>query len=147
MATFHLPTVMLSSLQNEINKMFDLNALSKNDTSNISTSEWSPTVDVKENKEHFAILADVPGIDPKDIHLNVENGILTIQGERKQQSEEKDVNYYRTERSYGAFYRRFSLPDTADFEHICAKNKNGVLEIIIPKIKKKMGHKIDIQVE
>src|SRR4029079_3759545 len=116
-------------------------ALSKNDTSNISTSEWSPTVDVKENKEHFAILADVPGIEPKDIHLNVENGMLTIQGERKLQNEEKGANYYRTERSYGTFYRRFSLPDTADLEHISAKNKNGVLEITIPKLKKNVGHK------
>jgi HSP20 family protein len=121
--------------------------MQKSDSSNVATSEWSPMVDVIERKDHFEITADIPGIDPKEIHLNVENGMLTIQGERKQQKEESGTSCYRSERSYGVFYRRFSLPDTADLEHIKAKGKNGVLEIIIPKSKNHVSQNIEIKVE
>ena len=147
MATYHWPTVLLTNLQDEMNKIFDRNLMQKSDSSNVATSEWSPSVDVIERKDHFEITADIPGIDPKDIRLNIENGMLTIQGERKQKKEESGASYYRSERSYGVFYRRFSLPDTADLENIKAKGKNGVLEIVIPKSKKHVSQNIDIQVE
>jgi HSP20 family protein len=147
MATYHWPTVLLTNLQDEMNKIFDRNLMQRSDSSNVATSEWSPAVDVIERKDHFEITADIPGIDPKDIHLNIENGMLTIQGERKQQKEESGASYSRSERSYGVFYRRFSLPDTADLENIKAKGKNGVLEIVIPKSKKHVSQNIEIKVE
>jgi len=147
MTTYHWPTVLLSNFQDEMNKMFDRNFLAKGDVSNVTTSEWSPSVDIKELADQFQLLVDVPGIDPKNIHLHMENNVLTIQGERKTEKEEKEANYHRTERSYGSFYRRFSFPDLADLENIKAKSKHGVLEITIPKVKKNQTHKIDIKIE
>jgi HSP20 family protein len=147
MVTYHWPAVFLNNFQDEMNKMLDRNLLSKGDVSNIATSEWSPTVDIKELPDHFQLQVDVPGIDPKDIHLNVDNNVLTIQGERKFEKAEKEENYHRTERSYGSFYRRFSFPDLVDLEKVKAKSKHGVLEITIPKMKKNQTQKIDIKIE
>ena len=101
--------------------------------SNIVTSHWMPSVDIKEDDEKFQIYADVPGVDPKDIDVSMENGILTIKGERETESKEEKEGYKRVERSKGSFYRRFSLPDSADADKINAKSQNGVLEITIPK--------------
>ncbi len=90
-------------------------------------------MDIKETRDAFILHADVPGVDPKDIDVHMENGILTIKGDRESEKKDEREGYKRVERQYGAFYRRFSLPDTADAEKIAAKCKNGVLEITIPK--------------
>lgn len=104
------------------------------DDSNVVTSRWMPAVDIKEEGERFVICADVPGVDPKNIDVTMDNGMLTIKGERKLETkEEGDNGYRRVERLHGSFYRRFSLPDTADADKISAKGKNGVLEVVIPK--------------
>ena len=101
--------------------------------SNIVTSHWMPSVDIKEDDDQFLIFADVPGVDAKDIDVSMENGILTIKGKRETESKEEKEGYKRVERSKGSFYRRFSLPDSADPDKIAAKSNNGVLEITIPK--------------
>jgi HSP20 family protein len=103
------------------------------DQSNVVTSQWTPRVDVKEQDKRFVILADIPGVDPKDIEVSMDKGILTIRGERSSENKEQDGKLTRVERSYGAFYRRFALPDSADAEGISATGKHGVLEISIPK--------------
>ena len=86
-----------------------------------------------EEDKRFLILADIPGVDPKDIEVSMDKGILTIRGERKSENKEQNGKQTRVERSYGAFYRRFALPDSADAEGISATGKHGVLEIAIPK--------------
>jgi HSP20 family protein len=96
-------------------------------------SHWAPRVDLKEDDKRFVILADIPGIDPAAIEVSMDKGVLTIKGERKQDSEPQGSRYTRQERSYGAFFRRFSLPDSADAEGITASGKHGVLEVVIPK--------------
>jgi HSP20 family protein len=101
--------------------------------SNVVTSSWMPAVDIKEEDNRFLITADVPGVDPKNIEVTMENGVLTIKGERKQESEEERAGYRRIERSRGSFYRRFTMPDTADSDKIGARTRDGVLEIDIPK--------------
>ncbi|MDH5785661.1 MAG: Hsp20/alpha crystallin family protein [Chromatiales bacterium] len=98
-----------------------------------TTSDWVPAVDIKEEKECFTISADLPGIAPKDIEIHAENGMLTIKGERENEKREEKQGYKRIERSYGSFFRRFTLPDTADTDQISAKGENGVLTITIPK--------------
>jgi HSP20 family protein len=108
------------------------------------TSHWSPAVDVKEEADRFVILADLPGVDPKDIEVSMENGVLSIRGERKSEKEEDRDGFHRVERVRGTFYRRFSLPDTADSERIEAHGKDGVLEIAIPKQKKVQPRKITV---
>ena len=103
------------------------------DQSNVVTSQWAPRVDIREEDKRFVIFADIPGVDPKDIEVNMDKGILTIKGDRASESMTESGQFTRVERSSGTFYRRFALPDSADAENISASGKNGVLEISIPK--------------
>lgn len=116
-----------------------------NDYSNVVTSRWSPAVDIKEEADRFLITADLPGVDPKDIEITMDNGVLTIKGERQSEAREEKEGYKRVERVSGAFYRRFSLPDTADAERIEAKGKDGVLEVVLPKHEKVQPRKIEVK--
>ncbi len=118
---------------------------SDNDFSNIITSRWRPAVDIKEEGDHFLIKADLPGVNPKDIEITMENGMLTIKGERESEVRDSTENYKRVERVSGTFYRRFSLPDTADAERIEARSKDGVLEIKLPKQEKLQPRRIEVK--
>lgn len=140
------PLNMLARLQNEMNRLFDDRLPRGEDSGNVVTSDWIPKVDIKEEDKRFVILADIPGVDPKDIEVTMENGLLTIKGERASESTEEREGYKRIERSRGSFYRRFSMPDTADAEKISAHGKNGVLEIVIPKHERLQPRKISVKV-
>lgn len=143
MALVHYePWGMLSQLRREMDKVFEGRPDEEN--SNVVTSDWVPAVDIKEEPERFVIHADIPGVDPKDIEVHMENGVLSIKGERETESREEREGYKRVERSRGTFYRRFSLPDTADAEQINAQSKNGVLEITIPKHEKLQPRRISV---
>ena len=104
-----------------------------NDQSNVVTSEWQPRVDIREERERFVIQADVPGVEPKDIEIHMEKGVLTLKGERRAEPKSETTQFTRIERAHGTFHRRFALPDSANAEGITASGKNGVLEIVIPK--------------
>ncbi len=143
------PFSLLDRFQKELNRLgnweqggFDG---SNDDASNVVTSSWRPAVDIKEEANQFVILADVPGVDPKDIEITAENGVLTVRGERKAETEEEREGFRRVERIRGTFYRRFSLPDTADTDAIKARGKDGVLEITVPKHEKVQPRKITVQ--
>jgi HSP20 family protein len=137
------PWNVLNQLRREMDRMFEGGENAEG--SNIVTADWTPAVDIKETDTAFVITADIPGVDPKDIEVNMENGVLTIRGERKEEKEEEREGYKRIERVRGTFYRRFSLPDTADADKISAKSKNGVLEITIPKQEKVQPRKIAVE--
>lgn len=94
---------------------------------------WTPRVDVREEASRFVILADVPGVDPAAIEIQMDNNVLVLKGERKAEEPVEGGKATRVERRHGAFDRRFVLPDTADAEAISASGKHGVLEIVIPK--------------
>jgi HSP20 family protein len=94
---------------------------------------WSPAVDIIESENDIVLRADLPGIDPKDVDIQVENGTLTLKGERKFESDVKEDDYRRVERVYGSFLRSFSLPPTVDTEKVAAEYLNGVLELTLPK--------------
>ena len=98
-----------------------------------AASQWAPRVDIKEEADRFVIYADLPGIDPQDIELQMDKGILSIKGERKSESAAETERFSRIERRHGGFERRFALPDSADAERIAATGNNGVLVISIPK--------------
>ena len=115
------------------------------DLSNVVTSQWAPRVDIKEETGRFVILADLPGVDPKDIEVHMEKGILSIKGERRSEKKEEKERFVRVERSYGGFHRRFALPDSADADHISANNRHGVLEISIPKRPESTPRRIEVQ--
>ena len=134
MLTRYEPWSAMRQLQNEVSRMFDNVVAGAEDGSNVVTSRWTPAVDIREDAERFVIDADVPGVEPGDIELTMENGVLTIKGERKLETEDEGGNgYRRVERMHGGFYRRFTLPDTADAEAISANGRHGVLEVVIPK--------------
>ena len=123
------PWGLLNQLQKELERSRD----DKSGEGTIATAEWAPAVDIKEEVDKFVIHADIPGVKPEDIEVSMEAGVLTVKGEKESEAKTEKEGYKRVERTYGSFYRRFSLPDTADGDAINAKCKNGVLEIIIPK--------------
>ncbi len=103
------------------------------DESSVVTSQWSPLVDIKEEADRFVVYADIPGVDPQDIEVQMDKGLLTVKGERRAEETRETERYSRTERVHGSFHRRFALPDSADPEGITATGHNGVLQITIPK--------------
>lgn len=113
---------------------------------NLASVAWMPPVDIREDKEAVILSAELPGIKKEDIKLGVENGVLTVKGERSFKDEQKKENYYRIERSYGSFSRSFELPSTIDPEKIRANMKDGVLEIYIPKKEEAKPKSVEIEV-
>jgi HSP20 family protein len=105
----------------------------ESDASSVVTSQWAPRVDIREDEQRFVILADIPGVDPAQIEVNMDKGVLTIKGEREAGINGHDGKFTRVERARGVFHRHFALPDSADAEGITANGKFGVLEIMIPK--------------
>lgn len=106
---------------------------------------WAPKVDIKEDEKEFVVFADIPGVDPNEIDIEMDGNTLTVKGEKKTAHEEKSKNYYRLERTTGKFYRQFTLPESVDSEKISAKTKNGVLAIHLPKAQEgKKNRKITI---
>lgn len=104
------------------------------DESSVVTSQWAPLVDIHEQPERFVLYADIPGVDPQDIEVQMDRGLLTIKGQRTLESSSGDNGRFsRIERLHGVFHRRFALPDSADPEGIQAHGRNGVLEVVIPK--------------
>ena len=101
--------------------------------SSVVTSQWAPPVDIREEPEQFVLEADIPGVDPQDIEIQMDRGLLTIKGERRIERRFNDGRFERVERMHGQFHRRFALPDSADPERISASGHDGVLEIVIPK--------------
>ncbi|HEY0661066.1 MAG TPA: Hsp20/alpha crystallin family protein [Lysobacter sp.] len=103
------------------------------DESSVVTSQWVPRVDIKEEADRFLLYADIPGVDPQDIEVQMDKGLLTIKGERREEKVHETERYSRIERRHGLFHRRFALPDSADPDGITASGHNGVLTISIPK--------------
>ena len=133
------------SLLNQFNKELDTLFRQPSSDNAVATSDWHPAVDIKESDNAFTLVADIPGVDPNDIEIHMEDGVLTIKGQREFNQEEEQEGYKRVERAYGSFYRRFSMPDTADAERIKATSKHGVLEVVIPKQEKTEPRKITVQ--
>ena len=136
-----------ASLVNEVNKIIEhaFRPLTNVDTSNIETSQWKPAVDIKEEKNQYIIIADLPGVDKNDVNIAMENNILSIKGHRVDENKDEKNNYFRSEREKGDFYRRFTLPDTVDGTKIQAKIQKGVLTIAIPKKEVAQPRLINIQ--
>jgi HSP20 family protein len=107
---------------------------------------WSPAIEVRENDGQLKVHAELPGLKPEDVHVEVTNDQLIIQGERKSEQEEKNAGVYRSERHYGQFYRAIPLPEGANTEQAKAQFKNGVLEIAIPTPQQKSNRR-EIPVE
>jgi len=144
--TRYNPWVSNGHLQDELRGVFDRFFNTEDtDQSNVVTSQWAPRVDIKEEDKRFVILADVPGVDPKQIEVHMDKGILSLKGERQSETKEQNGKFTRVERTHGSFYRRFALPDSADPDGITAAGKHGVLEISIPKKPETTPRRISIE--
>jgi HSP20 family protein len=110
------------------------------------TRPWAPAVDILETENELVVKADVPGVELKDIDIQLENGTLTVKGERKFEKEEKNKGFHRMERSYGSFVRYFTVPDTVDAEHVRAGYEAGVLTITLPKKEVAKPRAIKVQI-
>jgi len=137
------PFFSVRQLQDDINRVFT--GYSTNDSSGV-TADWVPSVDINEFDDKFQLYVDVPGVDPKDVEITLEGGVLTITGERFVQAEKAEENVVRrrAERGTGRFYRRFILPETVDAEKVKATDRHGVLEIMIPKQAKAQPRRIKV---
>jgi HSP20 family protein len=122
-----------ATLQDRINRAFRESYAGADRDESLTTSSFAPAVDVYEDEHKVTLKIEVPGIDEKDIDVRVENNTLTVHGERKIEKEEKDENYRRVERQYGAFTRTFTLPTTVDTDNVSATYDKGVLKVSLPK--------------
>ena len=132
------------NLMNHLFERGDIKRSLNSDQSVVEGSSWVPRVDIKEEPNRFILFADIPGVDPEKIEIFMENGVLTIRGERVSESQKEGVDFSRIERITGSFERRFTLPDTADPDNITAHGTHGVLEVVIPKREKAKAKKISV---
>ncbi len=114
------------------------------DTDN-TVADWVPAVDIVEEKDKFVLQADVPGVDPAKIEVSMDAGVLSLSGERRSETCDEFEGLKRVERISGKFYRRFTLPETADAEGITAKSNNGILEVTIPKQPEVQSRRITVE--
>jgi len=118
----------LEDMQRGLNRILDDTSFGATET-----SQWVPAIDIRETDTALLVQAELPGIDKKDVKLEVKDGVLTISGERNYEKDVKEENVHRVERSYGRFVRSFSLPTNVDTDRVDASMKNGILEVRLPK--------------
>ncbi|MCC8986171.1 MAG: Hsp20/alpha crystallin family protein [Candidatus Contendobacter sp.] len=138
------PFNLLSQFQREVNRLLDTSRFGDEETGH-SLADWAPAVDIKEEPSQFVIHADLPGVEVKDIDISLENGVLTLKGQRAIEQKEETESYRRVERVRGTFLRRFSLPDAVDAEKVSAKCRDGVLEVLVPKRETAQPRRITIE--
>lgn len=139
---FNNPFAMLRHLNEEMDRVFPRGYSSQ------GQSDWTPAIDISERNNELQICADLPGVDQKDVKIEVENGMLSISGERKQEREEDSGGVHRMERTYGSFYRSVQLPDGVNLDNARAQFNNGELKISVPLPKKEQqSRQIPIQTD
>ncbi len=137
----------LEEVSDRLNRMFSRPAVSaKNGREALTVADWSPTVDISESEGEYLIKAELPEVKKEDVKVTLEDGVLTLSGERRQEKEEKNLRYHRVERSYGSFVRSFSLPELVDETKVKAEYKDGVLSLHLPKLEKAKPRAIEVKV-
>ena len=136
--------------QEDLNRLFRRSWLAPQTGNKKSLTEvgtWAPAVDIYETGDSFTVEAELPGVDPKDIDVSVDEGVLSLKGERRLEKEVKEENYHRVERAYGMFQRAVRLPSDVDAEKVKAAYDNGVLKITMPKMKPRKPKSIPVAIE
>ncbi|MBI5681744.1 MAG: Hsp20/alpha crystallin family protein [Deltaproteobacteria bacterium] len=139
----------LVSIQERMNRLFDetFGKVTRGEGEELARGVWSPVVDIYETDDNIVMKAELPGIDKKDVSIEVKDNMLVLKGERRFEKEVKEDNYHRMERSYGSFQRTFTLPNIVEKDNVSAKYKDGVLEITLPKSKEAKPKQIKVEVE
>jgi HSP20 family protein len=136
----------MEDFQNRLSTLFGRPLRRTNGREEITLPEWTPLADITEDEKEYRIKAELPEMKKEEVKVTVENGVLTISGERKFEKEEKKRKYHRVERGYGTFMRSFTLPDDADFNHVNAEFKNGLLTVHVPKSEHAKPKEIEVKV-
>lgn len=140
------PWTGMTSLRRDMDRLFDRFFDSEPGWEALEFGgEWAPKVDLSETKEAYVLRAEIPGVEQKDVHVSLQDQILTIKGEKSKEKEEKDEHYHRKERSYGAFTRAMRLPAAVDASKVAASFKDGVLTVTLPKTPAAKGTTIPIK--
>jgi HSP20 family protein len=134
----------LRGLHDEMNRLFTGLAPANLERREFAKGAWSPNVDIYEDKDRLIVEAELPGMNRDDFEISVENNVLTLRGERKFEKKTEGDNYHRVERSYGAFTRQFTLPQTITADGATADFENGVLRVALPKREETKARKIEI---
>lgn len=136
----------LEEMSDRFNRLLGRGSMTRiNGEEALTSIDWVPEVDIIENDKEYLIKAELPEIKREDVKVSVEKGVLTIQGERKQEKEEKGKKFHRIERSYGSFERSFTLPDDADTNKVSAEFKDGILSVHLAKSEKAMPKPIEVK--
>ena len=133
----------LRGLQEEMNRVFNTNL--NRGGNDLARGAWNPSVDIFENKDNIVLEAELPGMKPEDVHISIENNVLTIHGERRFEKKDEQDNFHRVERSYGSFTRSFTLPPTVSSENVDAVFDNGVLRLTMAKREEAKPRRIEIK--
>jgi HSP20 family protein len=136
----------LEEIQNRMSSVFGRTPVRGSGQEAMTVSEWTPLVDITEDDKEYLIKAELPEVKKEDVKVTVENGTLTITGERKFEKEEKGKKYHRMERAYGSFMRSFTLPEGAAGDKTTADFKDGVLKVHLPKSAEAKPKSIEVQV-
>ena len=121
------------TLREKMNRLFEDYYPARTQEKDMMTSTWAPSVDIYESENELVLTAELPGIKEEDIEIKLEDNTLSIKGDRKFEKATKEENYHRIERSYGSFYRSFTLPRNIDQDKIRAESENGILKVTMPK--------------
>jgi HSP20 family protein len=142
------PLTEMEETQNRLARFFGLSParLTNGEKEAMTVTEWAPAVDITEDDKEWLVKADLPEVKKEDVKVTIENGVLTVTGERKLEKEEKNKKYHRIERSYGSFLRSFTLPDAADGSKVSADFKDGVLTVHLPKGEKARPKAVEVKV-
>ena len=142
------PFKEVEDLQNRLSTLFGRAPVRQKNGAeeSITVAEWAPLVDITEDDKDYLIKAELPEVKKEDVKVAVENGVLTISGERKSEKEEKNKKFHRIERAYGSFERSFIVPDDADADKVNAEFKDGVLKVHLPKSEKAKPKQIEVKV-
>ena len=136
----------LEEIQSRLSSLFGRTPLRGLGEETMTVSEWTPLVDITEDEKEYLIKAELPEVKKEDVKVTVENGTLSITGERKLEKEEKGKKFHRVERSYGSFMRSFTLPEGATGDKVSAEFKDGVLKVHLPKSEEVKPKSIDVKV-
>ena len=137
----------LEEVSDRLNRMFTRPAMrTSNNKETMIVADWTPSVDISETEGEYQIQVEIPDVKKEDVKVTLEDGVLTIQGQRKQEQEESGTKYHRIERSYGSFARTFSFPDVIETDKVRAEYKDGVLHLYLPKSEKAKPKAIEVKV-
>ena len=137
----------LMNLSKRLNGMLERRRPAQGDNEEtMASADWAPVVDIVESEQEFALLVELPGVQKSDVKLSVQDGVLTLNGQREQDKEVKGIRFHRTERAYGRFTRSFALPESVDEQKLSAEFRDGLLKVHLPKAEKAKPRSVEVRV-